>query len=210
MAINLEKTISGQSVNLLKKDPSLKEVNICLGWQSQQFDNKPPIDIDVSLFVLDKTGQIYKPNGQLLMDKDAFGDPTPDDFIFYNHTKHSTGAIIHSGDSRDGASDGDDEVITLVLSKLPDYAVELTVVTTIFNAQDYRFGQVRNAYVRIDNAITGTQLYQYDLSNEFSTEISVEVCSIAKINGNWLFKGNGNGLNQGLDAFCKHYGLTTK
>ena len=41
------------------------------------------------------------------------------DACFYNHLEACSGALVHSGDNRDGLSDGVDERITLFLSKFP-------------------------------------------------------------------------------------------
>jgi stress response protein SCP2 len=58
------------------------------------------VDLDCSALVFDDCGVLV-------------------DACFYNHLEACSGALVHSGDNRDGLSDGVDERITLFLSKFP-------------------------------------------------------------------------------------------
>jgi tellurium resistance protein TerD len=196
MAIVLEKVKKGQGVDLRKKDPSLKQVKVALGWDTQKYDGREPFDLDVSVFMLQ--------DNKLVRDER--------DFIFYGNLQHETGAVIHSGDEREGSKDGDDEVITVYLDKIPEHVTELAFVVTIYEAKERKqnFGQVQNAYVRIDNGETNVQLYQYDLTEDYDIQTAVEVCKIYKHNGVWKFKAIGEGYEKGLDAFVRQYGLEVK
>src|SRR5579875_1537735 len=130
MAVELMKR--GQSVDLLKKDPTLNHVAIALGWGQQVYDGRHPFDLDVSLFLLNSAGKCRDDR----------------DLVFYNNPRHESGAVIHSGDERTGASEGDDEVITIYLDKIPADIERVVGVVTIYDwkARGQNFGQVRNAY----------------------------------------------------------------
>lgn len=193
MSIVLEKVQKGQGVNLLKKDPTLNTIKVALGWDVNKYDGSAEFDLDVSVFMLQDNKQV----------KDE------KDFIFYGNLKHETGAVVHSGDERQGSTAGDDETIVVDLSKIPSHVTELSFVVTIYEAKARKqnFGLVQNAYVRIDNNESHAQLFQYDLSEDFSVQTAVEVCKIYKNNGEWKFKGIGEGYEKGLDAFVKDYGM---
>ena len=92
----------GDEVNLLEKDPTLKNVLIGAGWDLNAF-NADALDLDLSLFLLNK-------DKMTRMDSD---------FIFYNQKDALDGGIVHHGDSRTGAGDGDDENISVDLHAVP-------------------------------------------------------------------------------------------
>ncbi len=99
MAISLTK---GQKVDLTKSNPGLKNVLVGLGWDINRFDSGSDFDLDASAFLVQENGKVS-------------GDQ---DFIFYSNLEHPSGAVVHLGDNRTGAGDGDDEQITVDLSKV--------------------------------------------------------------------------------------------
>ena len=80
----------GGEVNIIERDPALKKIIIGAGWDVNIF-NSDVLDLDVSLFLLDKDGKTR----------------VDEDFVFYNQREINHGAIRHHGDSRTGAGDGD-------------------------------------------------------------------------------------------------------
>lgn len=96
-----------------------------LGWKVANNNN---IDLDVSLILIDKNGQHEN--------------------IFYNNRKSRDGAVEHSGDNRTGAGAGDDEVISVDLSKISDDIESIWPVITIYN-NGKQFDDVSGGYVRI-------------------------------------------------------------
>ena len=99
MAISLQK---GGNINLSKEAPSLTQLHIGLGWNVRVTDGAD-FDLDGSAFLLDASGKVRS---------DA-------DFIFYNQSTSDNGAVMHKGDNRTGAGDGDDEVIEVNLNQVP-------------------------------------------------------------------------------------------
>ena len=90
MAIQLKK---GQKIDLTKGNPGLKHIRLGLGWDTNMFDGGDDFDLDVSLFMVGKSGKVEQ----------------DEDFIFYNNLKHPSEAVEHLGDNRTGDGDGDDE-----------------------------------------------------------------------------------------------------
>ena len=89
MPISLSK---GQKVDLTKTNPGLKNILVGLGWDINQFDSGSDFDLDASAFLLGE-------NGKTTSDTD---------FIFYSNLEHPSGAVMHMGDNRTGAGEGDD------------------------------------------------------------------------------------------------------
>ena len=177
MALQLTKVEAGQRINLSKDHAGLKKVRIGLSWDVKE---GVEADLDASLLILGD-------NEKML---------TEDSILFYNSPKNAqgkpilyNGALEHSGDERTGAADGDDESITVDLSKLPADVKIMLAVITIYGKQgsSVTFGRVKNASVRLYNAETNQGLYEFDLSEEASRGTAVEMARIYLKDGEWRF-----------------------
>ena len=74
-------------------------------------------------------------------------------------------------------------------------------------SEDMNFGQVSNAFIRIVDEVTNTELIRYDLGEDFSIETAVVVGELYRHNGEWKFNAIGSGFQGGLAALCGHYGI---
>ncbi|GAB3570575.1 TerD family protein [Spirosoma luteolum] len=183
MAINLQK---GQRASL-----SQQKFTVGLGWDTNAFDTGAAFDLDASVFVLNS-------NAKLLSDNH---------FVFYNNAKDPNEAVIHSGDNTTGAGDGDDETIQIDLSRIDASAQEICIVVTIHDGDVRRqnFGQVRNAFIRVIDPASGTELMKYDLDEDFSVETAVEFGRLYKRGDEWKFEAIGSGYKGGLEYFLNKY-----
>lgn len=190
MGIVLKK---GQKIDLTKGNPSLNKILLGLGWDTNSFDSGHEFDLDVSIFLVGKSGKVER----------------DEDFIFYNNLKHVSGSVEHLGDNRTGAGDGDDEQIFVELKGVPQHIEKIAVTATIYDAMERRqnFGQVSNSYVRVMNDDNQEELLKYDLGEDFSTETAIVVCELYRHNGEWKFSAVGSGFEGGLETLCKNYGL---
>ncbi|MDR0688577.1 MAG: TerD family protein [Prevotellaceae bacterium] len=183
MAINLTK---GQRIEI-----GLSKVGVGLGWDPNEgtgFD----FDLDASAFMLGA-------NKKLL--KDEF-------FVFYNNPKSPDGAVESSGDDLTGGnSDGDDETLTVDLTKVDSRVQEIIFTVTIhdYEARRQNFGQVRNSFIRIYNAQTSEEIAKYDLDEDFSVETAVEFGRLYRRNSEWKFEAMGIGYKGGLQYFVNKY-----
>ena len=134
---------------------------------------------------------------------------TEKEFVFYGNLVHPSESVQHMGDNLTGEGDGDDEQILVDLSKVPANVSKVAFTVTIYEAEARRqnFGQVSNAYIRIVDESTGTELIRYDLGEDFSIETAVVVGELYKHNGEWKFNAIGSGFQGGLAALCGHYGI---
>ncbi|MEG4227111.1 pentapeptide repeat-containing protein [Microcoleus sp. N9_B2] len=186
MSIELTK---GERFNLSKETSDFSKIAIALGWQvSQKAQN---CDIDASVFMLAAEGRI----------------PDEKYFVFYNNLTSPDGAVRHSGDSRNGQIEGDDETVYVDLSKINSAIQEIVFVVTIHEGQEKNqsFSQVTNAFIRLYNRETLSELVRYNLNQIFSQETALEFGRLYKKNGEWRFQALGQGYNAGLQSFVDKY-----
>ena len=190
MPINLSK---GQKVDLTKGNAGLKSIMVGLGWDVNAFDSGTDFDLDAAAFMCGSNGKC----------------PTEKEFVFYGNLEHGSGSVKHMGDNLTGEVDGDDEQILIDLSKVPSNVEKIAFTVTIYDADQRRqnFGQVSNAYIRIVDDATNTELIRYDLGEDFSIETAVVVGELYRHNGEWKFNAIGSGFQGGLAALCAHYGI---
>ena len=132
------------------------------------------------------------------------------DFIFYNQLKSTDGSVEHTGDNRTGQGDGDDESMKVDLSKVPAEITKVAFTVTIHDAEARRqnFGQVANAFIRVVNDATGTEIVRYDLAEDYSTETAMVFGELYRNNEEWKFRAVGQGYAGGLKAMCDQYGIS--
>ena len=192
MAINLSK---GQKIDLTKTNPGLKNVMAGLGWDPNKYDGGYDFDLDASVFMTGASGRVEKDTN----------------FVFYNNPKDEAGSVLYGGDDRTGGnSDGDDETIQIALDKVPQDVQKISFTVTIHEAdkRSQNFGQVSNAYIRIVDTDTGTELVRYDLGEDYSVETAIVVAELYRNNGEWKFAAVGSGFSGGLAALCRNFGLS--
>ena len=188
MAVNL---VKGNRVNLTKD--GLKKALVGLGWDINRFDGSAAFDLDLVLFECD-------PNNRIVDDAH---------FIFYGNPNDPEGAVVHSGDNRTGAGNGDDESAHIDFSKINPRVARIFIGVTIFDAEKNKqnFGMVDNSYIRIVNEETGEEVYRYPLCEDFSEEMSVIFGELYKNGAEWKFKAVGAGYKKELVDFCHEYGV---
>ena len=189
MAISLQK---GGNVNLSKEAPGLSKLIVGLGWDVRSTDGAA-FDLDGAVFMLNSSGKVRS---------DA-------DFVFYNNLKSTDGSVVHSGDNRTGAGEGDDETVTIDLGKVPADIDKIVVAVTIHEAEQRRqnFGQVSKAFIRCVNAAGNGEIARYDLSEDSSTEAAMIFGEVYRAGSEWKFRAVGQGFKGGLGPLAKNYGV---
>ena len=190
MAITLEK---GQKVDLTKTNPGLKKLVVGLGWDTNKYDGGSDFDLDAAAFILNKDGKVGNEK----------------DFVFYNNSNGANGAVIHKGDNKTGAGEGDDEIVSIDLSNLSSDIDKIVFSVTIHEGETRKqnFGQVSNAYIRVKNQDTNVEIVRFDLGEDFSIETAVVFGEVYKYGNEWKFAAIGKGYQGGLKALCNSFGL---
>ena len=189
MAVSLSK---GANVSLSKEAPGLQSVKVGLGWDQRVTDGSA-FDLDASVFLLADTGKVRS---------DA-------DFVYFNNLKAADGAVEHHGDNLTGQGEGDDEVVSVHLSRIPADVTKISFAVTIHEpeARNQNFGMVSNAFIRVVNADGGAELARYDLSEDASTETAMVFGELYRHGGEWKFRAVGQGFNGGLGPLARSYGV---
>ena len=190
MAINLSK---GGNINLSKTAPTMSKVDLGLGWNPRATDGKA-FDLDAVAFL---TGE----DGKVRLDGE---------FIFFNQKVSPCGSVTHNGDNRTGDGDGDDETISVDLSKVPQEVAKIVFAVTIHEGQQngQNFGMVDKAYIRVINQdANAEELARFDLSEDGSIEVAMIFGELYRHSGEWKFKAVGQGFSGGLGALAASYGV---
>jgi len=186
MAINLNK---GDRFDLSK---GLTRVGVGLGWEPNEGESAFDFDLDASAFMLGANKKL----------------PQDDFFVFYNNPQSPDKAVTSSGDdTTGGSSDGDDETLSVDLSKVDKRVEEIVFTVTIheYAARKQNFGQVRGSFIRIYNEISGEEIAKYELNEDFSVETAVEFGRLYRSGGQWKFEAMGIGYKGGLQCFVDKY-----
>ncbi|SOC26551.1 TerD family protein [Thalassospira xiamenensis] len=194
MAVKLNK---GEGISLRKEAPNLNEVTIGLGWdEPSQNGVQVQADLDASVFLLSGSGKCR----------------TEDDFVFYGNLTNKSRTVVHHGDNRTGAGDGDDEKIDIKLTQIDPAIERLPIVVSIHDQHgtDLTFGQVRNAFIRLVDKNTDTEIARFDLTSDGLHETAMIFGELYRRDGDWRFKAVGQGINGGLAALVVSYGLTVE
>ena len=190
MALSLQK---GGNLSLSKTDPGMTKALIGLGWDPRATDGAE-FDLDASAFLIASNGKVR----------------SEADFIFYNQLKSPDGSVEHTGDNRTGEGDGDYEILKVDLSRVPADIDKIAFSVTIHEGQtrNQNFGQVANAYIRIVNEVSGSEVVRYDLAEDASVETAMIFGELYRNNGEWKFRAVGQGYSGGLKAMANQFGIS--
>ena len=179
----------GQKVALGNGNTPLTGIKVCLGWDILN----TACDLDASAFMLGADGRVI-------------GD---DWFVFYGQPVSPDGSVRHSGDSTNGAAVGDDEIIDINLQTINPNTSKIVFVVTINEALErgLNFSMVTNAYVRVVDTATNTELVKFTLSDYYATVTSMVVGEVYNHNGAWKFNAVGDGVAKDLAGLCAMYGV---
>ena len=205
MSVSLKK---GQKVDLTKDNSGLKSVVVGLGWDEAQPEAK-------GVF-----GGLFGGNGNKVQDIDCYAiafllDSNEriaqrSDVVFFNNLRHNSGCVTHHGDNLTGAGEGDDEQITVQLSKLPAQYERVVILVSIYKATErhQHFGMIRNAFIRLVDSDTNKELCIYNLSENYDGMTAMVFGELYRKNGEWKFNAVGQPLQVWSVAdLAERYGL---
>jgi tellurium resistance protein TerZ len=169
----------GQTISLEKSGGgALSKVTMGIGWDVRKAKGLGrlfggggggEIDLDASCLLFDA-------NRQML------------DAVWFRQLKSNEGSIVHSGDNRTGAGDGDDEQIMVDLTKVPSHMT--TLVFTVNSFTGDTFDRIENAYCRLVDATTNTEMARFDLSGS-GTHTGQVMAKLARSGSGWDMKALG-------------------
>ncbi|AOH86067.1 Tellurium resistance protein terZ [Sphingomonas panacis] len=142
----------GQSVRLEKSGGgALTRVAMGVGWDVRKSKGLfgllggggGDIDLDASCLLFDAGGNVR-------------------DQVWFRQLASTDGSIVHSGDNRTGAGDGDDETINVDLTRVPATVTALVFTVNSFTGES--FDRIENAYCRVIDLSDGKEMARYDLT----------------------------------------------
>lgn len=186
---------AGDDINITAKDPTMKKLMIAAGWDLNTFQGED-MDLDVSIFLLDRNDQTRE----------------DEDFVFYNNTTGCNGAALHTGDSRTGAGDGDDETILIDILGLPFDIMRICVVLSIYQGyeKDQSLSRIKNGFVRLVNAETQIEIVRFELTGELKDQehdFAMVAATIDREGPKWHFRPKLEFYKGGLAEIASKYGI---
>ncbi|RBM08152.1 TerD family protein [Streptomyces sp. PT12] len=113
------------------------------GFLGRMFDSRPDIDLDASAVL--------------------FAGERAQDVVYFKKLTSDDGSVSHTGDSTiGGAGQEDDESIEVDLGRVPPEIDQIVFTVSSFTGQ--RFTRVRDAFCRVVDAATGTELARFTLA----------------------------------------------
>lgn len=192
MAVNLQK---GQKISLDKEaGVKLTKIIMGLGWDAVKtkgflgFGGKAQeIDLDASCILFDEQGN-------------------QTDAAWFRQLQSKDGSVIHTGDNRTGAGDGDDEQIIVDLTKIPAQVKSLVFTVNSFTGQN--FSQIENATCRIINAANNQEVARFNLSTLGAHNAQI-MAKIYRHGGEWKMHaigeiGNGRTFTELMPQITPH------
>lgn len=201
MAINLQK---GQKISLTKDSngnaTNLTQAIVGLGWDAAR----------------PRSGGFFGLGGRSdSIDCDAFALMlqggvlcSSDDIVYFGNLHHKSGAVNHMGDNLTGDGDGDDEQITIDLSRVPTNYDRIVIAVNIYRAEAKKqdFGMIQNAFMRIVDRRTNRELVRYNLSDDYAGKTAMVFGELYRHNGEWKMNAIGQGTTDGsISEFAKRY-----
>lgn len=166
MSVNLTK---GQKVSLTKSTGgTLTRVRMGLGWDAMKkrgFFGKKEQEID-----LDASGLLFDANNNLV------------DVVWFNQLQSRDGSVLHTGDNRTGAGDGDDESIIVDLTRVPAQVTTIVFTVNSFTGQD--FTQIESAFCRLVDESDNAEIARYNLSGSGTHNAQV-MAKVARDGAGW-------------------------
>ena len=97
------------------------------------------------------------------------------------------------GDNLTGDGNGDDEQILIDLSKVPEIYDKIVFVANIYEclSRKQHFGMIENAFIRIVDVDTHTELCRYNLSENYDTMTAMIFGEVYRKDGEWKFNAIG-------------------
>lgn len=175
MSVSMKKN---EKISLSKTNNGLKKVFMGLGWDAAQGNflqkilgiEPEAIDLDASCLMFDK-------------DKNLI------DTVWFRQLNSKDQSVQHTGDNVTGDGDGDDEVITVDLTKLNSKVTSMVFVITSFRGQSFK--KMKSANCRLVNMETGQEIAKYTLS-EMSDNTAQIMAKVYKENNEWMMQAIGH------------------
>ncbi|MGO5122454.1 TerD family protein [Prevotella sp. Sow4_E9_plate] len=186
----------------IAKSEGLSKIKVVLDWNSDA-------DLDASTFlcgdegvILDDAGFVFynSENREQPFDRAVFGNKRK--WMAETRPMSSDGAVLGSLDDRNG---GSGEQIDVDLDKVDPNVCEIVFVVSIHD-EGMTFGDVKEAFISVVNAVNDEELCRYELNEAFTEETALSVAKlVVNEDGDWEFEAVGVGHVGGLETLIDIY-----
>ena len=186
----------------IAKSEGLSKIKVVLDWNSDA-------DLDASTFlcgdegvILDDAGFVFynSENREKPFDRAVFGNKRK--WMAETRPMSSDGAVLGSLDDRNG---GSGEQIDVNLDKVDPNVCEIVFVVSIHD-EGMTFGDVKDAFISVVNAVNDEELCRYELNEAFTEETALSVAKlVVNEDGDWEFEAVGVGHVGGLETLIDIY-----
>ncbi|MEU5841420.1 TerD family protein [Rhodococcus sp. NPDC047139] len=169
--------VKGQKVTLRKDGGvALTFLRMGLGWDPVEkrglFGNRSAdIDLDASAVL--------------------FADNQIADVVYYGQLRSKDGSVQHEGDNLTGAGEGDDEVMLVDLTRVPAHVTTVMFIVTSYKG--HTFEQVKNAFCRLVDGTTNSELARYTLQGGMPFTGMV-MAKVYRQGSEWKLQAIGEGM----------------
>lgn len=125
---------------------ALKEIVMGLRWRSREpgAGAKRPANLDAQCVMFDKEHRVVE-------------------VVHLGRLRNTNGSVLHTGDSKTGGSEWDNERIFVFLEALPEPVCALAFV--VKSADGRRFGEVPGAWCHVSDRLTEHEWLRLDLTS---------------------------------------------
>ena len=186
----------------IAKSEGLSKIKVVLDWNSDA-------DLDASTFlcgdegvILDDAGFVFynSENREQPFDRAVFGNKRK--WMAETRPMSSDGAVLGSLDDRNG---GSGEQIDVDLDKVDPNVCEIVFVVSIHD-EGMTFGDVKDAFISVVNAVNDEELCRYELNEAFTEETALSVATlVVNEDGDWEFEAVGVGHVGSLETLIDIY-----
>ena len=186
----------------IAKSEGLSKIKVVLDWNSDA-------DLDASTFlcgdegvILDDAGFVFynSENREQPFDRAVFGNKRK--WMAETRPMSSDGAVLGSLDDRNS---GSGEQIDVDLDKVDPNVCEIVFVVSIHD-EGMTFGDVKDAFISVVNAVNDEELCRYELNEAFTEETALSVAKlVVNEDGDWEFEAVGVGHVGGLETLIDIY-----
>ena len=186
----------------IAKSEGLSKIKVVLDWNSDAY-------LDASTFlcgdegvILDDAGFVFynSENREKPFDRAVFGNKRK--WMAETRPMSSDGAVLGSLDDRNG---GSGEQIDVDLDKVDPNVCEIVFVVSIHD-EGMTFGDVKDAFISVVNAVNDEELCRYELNEAFTEETALSVAKlVVNEDGDWEFEAVGVGHVGGLETLIDIY-----
>ncbi|GEM33649.1 hypothetical protein NN3_46560 [Nocardia neocaledoniensis NBRC 108232] len=114
------------------------------------------------------------------------------DVAYYGQLTSKDGSIRHQGDNLTGEGEGDDEVVLVDLTRVPAHVSTLLFFVTSYKG--HTFEQVTNAFCRLIDGTTNTELARYSLTGGMPFT-AMAMAKVFRAGADWKMQALGEGFH---------------